>query len=204
MGTDITKFSIAIFASGKGTNLVAIKEACDRGEIPGQVKLVITDRRCDAAAYASKNSIPCYILPLNNYVVREDWDKSIIRILDYHNIDLVCLAGFMRILGKEVLKNFNYGFRVLNIHPGILPVLAGKDPQKRAIENKFKITGNTVHIVTDIVDDATYTLSTDSLEILESDTVETLCDKLKEKGYETYIKGINKWIKEYGVKKSNG
>jgi folate-dependent phosphoribosylglycinamide formyltransferase PurN len=100
---------------------------------------------------------------------------------------------------KVVNSTFVERYRgsILNLHPGVLPLLAGKDPQKKALDLKLKSTGNTIHIVTEKIDDSSCIIGTDEVFIDERETEESLSIKLKEKGHETYIRAINTWIQLY-------
>lgn len=190
-------FNIAVFCSGIGSNLEYIIEACNRSEyvydyIPGRVKVVVTDGACLAVDKAILHKIPVFIIPM--FMNRERWNRMIVESLSKLDIDLICLAGFMKILGREVVSS--YTNKIINLHPGLLPLLAGKDPQRRALEMKLKTTGNTIHIVTEVVDVGEI-LETDCVLIEEGETEESLSAKLKDIGHATYIKAIQRWYKDY-------
>lgn len=180
---------IAVFVSGQGTNLIYIHQSCLSQKILGEVVLVVSDRVCRGVEWAAANKIPVAIIPMQEN--REEWDSLIVKTLDQYSVHLVCLAGFMKILGKKVVET--YSGRILNIHPGILPELAGKDPQKKALDLRLPFTGNTVHLVTEKTDDSSVVFAEDRVEIYPDDTEESLSERLKQKGYETYLRGINKW-----------
>ncbi len=189
--------NIAILCSGEGTNMDYIHKACLSGVIPGRVCVVISDRMCGGIDKARSYGIPAHVVSINAALgtyLREMWNSYIIDLLKYYEIDLVCLAGFMKILSSSVINTFPN--KILNLHPGILPLLAGKDPQKKALNMHLKETGNTIHIVTNKLDEGPI-LATDTVYISNNDTEETLSKKLKETGYSTYIQAIQFWIKNY-------
>lgn len=190
------RINIAVLLSGRGTNLNAIDAACKRGDINGSVQLVIADRLCPGAIRsARKLKIPTFIIDLNCFADRNLWNQAILQHLELYQIDLVCLAGFMKILSPVVVNSFPN--QILNIHPGPLPKYAGKDPQERALRDKLPETGNTVHVVTNILDDATTVLAVDHCPIKVGDSVRALSSRLATIGHQTYITAIQKWEKYY-------
>ena len=183
---------IAVFVSGEGTNLQKIYEACQEERIDGEVVLVVSDRLCKGIIWADSQEIPIAVLSPSLFPSRHSWGNSLEEIIKGYRVDLICLAGFLKILSDNFVVSLLGS--ILNIHPGLLPQLAGKDPQRKAIELGLKETGNTVHIVTNILDDDSFILAVDKVEILDFDTEENLSQRLKESGYETYITAINQWI----------
>ncbi|MGB9798432.1 MAG: phosphoribosylglycinamide formyltransferase, partial [bacterium] len=120
-----TRIRIGVLASGRGSNLQAIIDSCKSGYIPGDVVCVISDKK-DAFALerARREEIPAIFLDPSLYSSREEYDKALANILKEHRVDLVCLAGFMRILTPPFIEEFRN--RIMNIHPALIPSFCGK------------------------------------------------------------------------------
>lgn len=144
---------IAVLASGRGSNFQAIINGVKEGDINGKIEVLITDNP-DAKAIerAKKNKIPFEVVERKNFKERIEMDQRIKAILDSHNIDLVVLAGYMRIIkSKELLAS--YKNKIINIHPSLLPSFGGNTTaQKDAFDYGCKISGLTIHFVTLDVD----------------------------------------------------
>lgn len=185
---------IVCMASGEGTNVLAIHQACISGIIKGKIVGIITDN--NTAAFPILKKAEALHIPAVTLTYckgdRKQWANNILLLLKVLKPDIICLAGFMKILDPIIVHN--YVGRIINLHPGILPELAGKDPQKKALDLNLRETGNTIHIVTDIVDDHSIILATDKVMIDYQDSELSLSTRLKEVGYSTYITAINKWI----------
>lgn len=147
----MSKINIAILASGNGSNFEAIAIAIKKGAINANLKLLVVDNE-DAyvRVRAKKFNIPDEFINPKNFNSRVDFDKTIVKILKNEKIDLVVLAGFMRILSPYFIKNFKN--RILNIHPALLPAFKGTNSIKRAYDYGCKIAGVTVHFVDESVD----------------------------------------------------
>lgn len=168
---------IAILLSGRGSNFRAIFEAIKSGFIENAfIELVISDK-ADAQGlnFAKENNLRALFLDSKNFSNRKDYDKKLVETLKSHNIDLVCLAGFMRIVGEEVVGAFEN--KILNIHPSLLPSFPGLDAQKQALEYGVKITGCTVHFVDTKVDHGPILLQA-AVEVKDNDTVESLSNRI--------------------------
>jgi len=143
--------NLGVLASGSGTNLQAIIDAAEKKEISAEVKVVISDRESAYALQrAKKHNIPNYFVNLKNFSSKEEYEREILRILKEHNVDLVVLAGYMKIVGKTLLSA--YRNRIMNIHPALLPSFPGLEAWKQAIDYGVKISGVTVHFVDDTPD----------------------------------------------------
>lgn len=142
---------IAIFASGKGTNFEAIATACSRGEIDAQIVLLVCDKpQAEVVAKAAKFGIECFTFSAKEYSSKEEYEQRIVELLDNHNVELVCLAGYMRIVGDTLLNA--YGGKIINIHPSLLPAFAGARAVEQAIEYGVKVFGITIHWVDQTLD----------------------------------------------------
>jgi len=144
--------NIAILASGKGTNFEAIVRAVKKGDIRNvQVKLLVTDREeAFVRKRARRLKIKEVFIDPSNFSFREDFEKALVRVLVREKVELVVLAGFMRILSSYFIKKFKN--RILNIHPSLLPAFKGVNAIERACKYGVKITGVTVHFVDEKVD----------------------------------------------------
>jgi len=137
---------IAVLVSGRGTNLQAIINAIKKGRIDGEIKIVISDNpKAYALQRAKKNKITTQVVPYKKFRNKEEYEQEILRHLDDYKIDLIVLAGYMRILSPEFIKKYRY--RIINIHPALLPAFPGLHAQRQALEYGVKVSGCTVHFV---------------------------------------------------------
>ena len=147
------KIPIAVLASGRGSNFQAILDAMDRGECAAEVKVLITDNpEAKAIERAKSKNIPVEIINKKTISDREQFDIEIKKKLDEYGVQLVVLAGYMRIINsKELLEAYKY--KIINIHPSLLPAFKGSThAQHDAFEHGCKVSGLTIHFVTDDVD----------------------------------------------------
>jgi phosphoribosylglycinamide formyltransferase-1 len=166
--------TIAVFASGNGTNLQAIIDNIRRGALRARLALVISDQpNAFALKRAGKAGVKALYIDPKGFPLKEEYEKHMVGILKKEKIDLVVLAGFMRILGLSFLKS--YKNRILNIHPALLPAFKGKDAIGDAYRYGVKVTGVTVHFVDEHVDhgpiiaqEAVAVSPRDSLAVLEA------------------------------------
>ena len=143
-----TKANVAVFISGRGSNLKSLIKYSKSKNSPFKIKLVISNKSNAAGLkYAIKSKIKFYVIKYKNVMNSE---KKILKLLKKFSIDLICLAGFMRILSKNFIKKFNKP--ILNIHPSLLPKYKGLDTHSRVLKNKDKYSGSTVHLVTPKLD----------------------------------------------------
>lgn len=137
---------LAVFASGNGSNFEAIVSACERGEIPAAVALVVCDKpTAKVVERAANHGVECFAFDPKKYTSKADYESEIVRRLDASGIDLVCLAGYMRICGEVLLRA--YGGRIVNIHPALLPSFKGAHAIRDAFEYGVKVYGVTIHYV---------------------------------------------------------
>lgn len=146
------KINTAILISGRGSNMEALIKACDEINFPAQISLVIANRKdAQGLIFAKSYGIKTIVIEHQNFSDREQFEKKINQILIEDNIELICLAGFMRILSPFLVKQWKD--RIINIHPSLLPDFKGANAVKDAIEAKVKISGCTTHFVSEKVDD---------------------------------------------------
>jgi len=147
----MNKFKLAVFVSGNGSNLQALIDASKSPDCPFKIELVFSNNP-DAYGLlrASQNNIPTLTLDHKDFNDRQEFDSTLSKNLEQSNFDLIILAGFMRILGKEFIKR--YENRVINLHPSLLPKYPGLNTHEKVLKNKDKFHGATVHLVDEGLD----------------------------------------------------
>ena len=183
------KINVAVFISGRGTNLKSILNLSKNKNSNYIVKLVIcNNKNAKGLKIAEKNRIRFLVV---NYQNKKKAENNILLKLKKNNIDLICLAGFMRILSKKFVDD--YKNRILNIHPSLLPKYKGLNTHKKVILNKEKFTGCTVHVVNSKLDSGKIILQK-KLKILKKDNEKTLAKRLLRIENKLYPKAIIKFI----------
>ncbi len=183
----IKKLKTVVFISGRGTNLKNLINFSKKKISPIKINLVISNKsRAKGLDYAKKNQIKSEVFNLSNQSKDE---KNILKILKKEDIKLICLAGFMKILSSNFIKKFN-GI-ILNIHPSLLPKYKGLNTHERAIRNKEKFSGCTIHFVNSKLDSGKIILQ-EKVKITKSDTPEKLAKKVKKLEYTLYPRAISK------------
>ncbi|HZV82190.1 MAG TPA: phosphoribosylglycinamide formyltransferase [Geobacteraceae bacterium] len=186
--TTSNKIRIGVLISGSGTNLQAIINKCESGEIDGNVVCVISNK---AAAFglerARNHGIPALHLDHRLHADRVDYDAALVALLREHKVGLVVLAGFMRIVTPTLLDAFPN--RVMNIHPALLPSFPGLDAQRQALEYGVKVSGCTVHFVDSGTDTGPIILQS-VVPVLEGDTEETLSERIHFEEHKLYPAAI--------------
>lgn len=179
---------IAVLASGRGSNLAALCDAIDRGEVPARVVLVLSDR-ADARAVdrARQRGLPYRVLLRREYPSREAYEAAVGDAIEAAGARLVCLAGFMRILGPAFVRRF-WG-RVMNVHPSLLPAFPGLDAQRQALEYGVRVSGCTVHFVDEGVDSGPIILQA-AVPVEPDDTVETLSARILAEEHRLYPEAV--------------
>ena len=137
---------LAVFASGSGTNFEAIVTACERGVLDAEVVLMVCDKPgAKVVERAAQHGVEAFVFAPKQYASKADYEREIVRRLDAAGVELVCLAGYMRIIGDELLGA--YGGRIINIHPSLLPAFRGAHAIEQALEYGVKVFGVTIHYV---------------------------------------------------------
>jgi phosphoribosylglycinamide formyltransferase 1 len=164
--------SLGVMASGSGSNFAAIAEAIARGELNAQIKVLICNNpQALVLSRAAKWNIPTVVIDSRQYKQREALDERIVATMQEYGVELVVMAGWMRIVTQVLLDGFPH--RAINIHPSLLPSFKGIRAIERALEAKVKITGCTVHFVSLEVDSGEILLQA-AVPVLPDDTAETL------------------------------
>ena len=180
------KFRIGVLGSGKGSNFVAIADACARGAIPAEIAIVLCDvESAGILQHARARNIPArFILPGQfRTKLEEGAERAYIEALRAAQVDLIALAGFMRVLKGAFLRAIDG--RIVNIHPSLLPSFPGLEAWKQALEHGVKVTGCTVHYV-DAGVDAGPIIGQQTVPILDDDTPETLHGRIHMAEHELY------------------
>jgi len=179
---------LGVLISGRGSNLQAIIDAVASGRIDAEIAVVISNR-ADAAGLerATKANVETLVVPHKAYPDRASYDLALASELKKRGVTLVCLAGFMRLLGSAFIDQFPQA--VLNIHPSLLPAFPGLDAQRQAFEHGVTITGATVHLVTPDLDAGPILLQA-AVEVKDSDTLETLSARILEQEHRIYPDAI--------------
>jgi phosphoribosylglycinamide formyltransferase-1 len=180
--------NIAVLCSGSGTNLQAIMDSVKKGYIPAKIALVVSDNeKAFALERATKAGIETLVLDKKNFKTREEFDKEIVRNLKKKNVELVVLAGFMRLISPYFVKE--YKSRIMNIHPALLPSFKGTHGIKDALEYGVKVTGPTVHFVDDKLDNGPIILQ-GAVEVKDNDTEETLLERIHKEEHKIYPEAV--------------
>jgi phosphoribosylglycinamide formyltransferase-1 len=176
--------NVAVFLSGRGSNFEAIYKNSVKKNSNYNIVVVISDNP-DAKGLktADKANIPAFAIPRCNYKKKKDYENEILNILRNYKIDLICLAGYMRILGKTILKE--YRGKIINIHPSLLPSFPGLNAQRQAIEYGVKISGCTVHFVDSGIDTGKIIAQT-AVKVFPNDSVEELAKRILDEEHKLY------------------
>jgi phosphoribosylglycinamide formyltransferase-1 len=190
-------FKLAVLVSGRGSNLQAIIDSIDREELDAHLSIVISNTK-DAMALkrAEKHGIKTIFIDPSTYLNSKEYDKALVLKLKEFSIDLICLAGYMRILGEEVIQTFEK--KIINIHPSLLPAFPGLNAQKQAINHGVKFSGCTVHFVDSGVDSGPIILQT-VVPVYDNDDEKSLSKRILEQEHYLYPKAI-KMIQEKKIR----
>ena len=190
-------FKLAVLVSGRGSNLQAIMDSIDREELDAHLSIVISNTK-DAMALkrAEKHEIKTIFIDPSNYSSSKEYDKALVLKLKEFSIDLICLAGYMRILGEEIIQTFEK--KIINIHPSLLPAFPGLNAQKQAISHGVKFSGCTVHFVDSGVDSGPIILQT-VVPVYDNDDEKSLSKRILEQEHYLYPKAI-KMIQENKIR----
>jgi len=180
---------IAVLISGRGSNLQAILDAIAARRLDAAIAIVISNR-ADAAGLtrAREAGVEALTVTPSDYAGRDAYDRALVEILRAREVDLICLAGYMRRVGKGMLDAFPN--RILNIHPSLLPAFPGLDAQRQALEHGVKFAGATVHMVTAELDGGPIVLQA-VVPVLTNDTVETLSARVLVEEHRIYPEAIS-------------
>ena len=182
------KLAVGVLASGGGTNLQAIIDASESGRLDACVSVLISDvPGSGAIKRAERHSIPAFAVPRSEFPSKHAFESRIVELLKSKEVELVCLAGYMRIVGRTMLESFPN--RIINIHPALLPSFPGLEAQRQALEHGVKVSGCTVHFVDELTDHGPV-IRQAAVEVMEDDTAETLGKRILEQEHRIYPEAI--------------
>lgn len=178
------KLKIAVLASGSGSNLQAIIDEIASGLLPADLRLVISDKQDAYALQRAQNAnVPVKVLLPQDFASREDYDAQLVQLLQAADVEVVALAGYMRLVTPVFLRAFPQ--RVLNIHPALLPSFPGLHAQRQAFEYGVKVAGCTVHFVDEGMDSGPIILQA-PVPVLDSDDADSLAARILEQEHVVY------------------
>jgi phosphoribosylglycinamide formyltransferase-1 len=183
------KVKLGVLVSGRGSNLQAIIDNIEKGLLPAEIVIVISDQP-DAYSLerARKHNIPAIHISEKEYRgKRDDYDAVLVTEFQKKNVELVCLAGFMRIITPTLIKA--YPNRILNIHPALLPAFPGLHVQKAALDHGVKFSGCTVHFVDEGMDTGPIIIQA-VVPVLDNDTVDSLSERILRQEHKIYSRAI--------------
>jgi len=186
MGSKLLRLGVLV--SGRGSNLQAIIDAIEKGNLDAQVVVVISDKEgAYALERARKHGIEALFIDPKSYESREAHEKAIGDELEKRGVELICLAGYMRILSPYFVNRFRW--RIINIHPALLPSFPGLHGQKQALDYGVKISGCTVHFVDEETDHGPIIIQA-AVPVLEDDDEDTLAARILEYEHKIYPRAI--------------
>jgi len=179
--------NIGVLISGRGSNLQALIDAQKRGELGGEIAVVVSNvKDAPGLERARQAEIPTEFRDHRGRR-REDFDAEIVSILREHGVELVCLAGFMRLLSPVFVRAFPR--RILNIHPALLPAFPGLDAQRQALDHGVKVSGATVHLVDEGLDSGAI-VAQEAVAVCSDDTPESLAARILEAEHRLYPRAV--------------
>jgi phosphoribosylglycinamide formyltransferase-1 len=180
--------TLGVLISGRGSNLQAILDAIGTGRLSAKVGVVISNKG-DAPGLerARKAGVPTVAISHRDFDSRESFDAAVLEALQRYDVDVICLAGFMRILSPVLVRA--YPHRILNIHPSLLPAFTGLNAQRQALEHGVKVSGVTVHLVDEELDHGPILLQR-TVPVLENDDEEALSARILEQEHQVYPEAI--------------
>lgn len=183
---------IAVLVSGRGSNLQAIIDSIENGYLKAEISVVISDI---AGAYAleraKKHGLNAIHIDPKRFETKESYEEEVLGVLRNKNVELVLLAGYMKIIGKTLLSS--YKNRILNIHPALLPAFPGLHAQQQAFDYGVKVAGCTVHFVDEELDGGAIILQK-CVEVKDCDTAETLAGRILEQEHKIYPEAVKLFV----------
>jgi phosphoribosylglycinamide formyltransferase-1 len=178
---------VGVLISGRGSNLQALIDAQQRGSLGGAIAVVVSNvASAPGLERAERAGIPTLVCDHRGRT-REDFDADVVSVLRDHGVELVCLAGFMRLLSPLFVRAF--AGRVLNVHPALLPAFPGLDAQRQAFEHGVKVSGATVHLVDEGLDSGPI-VAQEAVPVRSDDTAESLAGRILEAEHRIYPKAV--------------
>ena len=190
--TTQSKHKIAVFASGYGSNFEVITRAAQSGEISADVVLMVCDKpSARVCSWADTMGVDKFVFSAKEYPSKADYEREIVSQCRERGVELICLAGYMRLVGEELLNA--YRGRIINIHPSLLPAFAGVKPIERAMEYGVKVYGATIHYVDETLDGGK--IIAQQAVAYEGSDIEALTALIHQAEYKLYIETLQKLLK---------
>jgi len=190
----VRKKVLGVLVSGRGSNLQAIVDAINSDRIVAKIGVVISDNpEANALRRVAGLDIPTAVVERKKYASKQEFEAAIIAQLDLHHVELVLLAGFMRILSPQFINRFPA--RVMNIHPALLPAFPGLDAQEQALRYGVKVSGATVHFVDEGMDSGPIILQ-EAVPVEDDDTVATLSERILHLEHRLYVRAVRLYCEE--------
>ena len=187
-----SRHKIAVFASGYGSNFEVITRAAQSGEISADVVLMVCDKpSARVCSLADAMGVDKFVFSAKEYPSKADYEREIVSQCRERGVELICLAGYMRIVGEELLNA--YKGQIINIHPSLLPAFAGVKPIERAMEYGVKVYGATIHYVDETLDGGKI-ISQRAIDY-EGNDIEELTELIHEAEHKLYINTLQKLLK---------
>ncbi len=185
--------NVAVLLSGRGSNFLALSDAVEAGQVAARIVLVLSNRpEAPGLQHARERNYETVCVPSKG-VPREEYDRQVVSELKAAGTDIICLAGFMRLLSAWFVQQFPH--RILNIHPSLLPAFPGLHAQRQALEWGAKVSGCTVHLVDEELDHGPIVLQ-HTVPVLDEDTEETLSARILKGEHEIYPQALNPMCEE--------
>ncbi|ADL13792.1 phosphoribosylglycinamide formyltransferase [Acetohalobium arabaticum] len=182
------KLVVGVLASGRGTNLQSIINSIEEGRLDAEIGIVISDNpEAKALLRAENHGLKQQCIESGDFADTEEYEEEMIEVLEENNVDLVAMAGFMKILSSYFIQH--YSNRIMNIHPSLLPAFPGTDAQKQALEYGVKVSGCTVHFADEGMDSGPIIMQA-AVSVLEDDTVESLSKRILAEEHRIYPEAI--------------
>jgi len=190
---DAKRPGLVVLISGRGSNLQALIDAVNAGQLPAAIRAVISNNAdAPGLARAQQAGIPTHVINHREYASRDQFDRALMQRIDAYQPKVVVLAGFLRILGRDFIDH--YAGRMLNIHPSLLPEFPGLDTHARALQSGAKHHGASVHFVTHDMDSGPVIIQA-AVPVLPGDTPDTLAERVLKEEHRIYPLAI-RWFLE--------
>ncbi|MFW5855654.1 MAG: phosphoribosylglycinamide formyltransferase [Bacillota bacterium] len=186
--------NLGVLASGRGSNLQSIIDTVEAGSLKAEIKVVISDRENARALQRAKNhDLKNIFINPKNFPGKKAYEKKLIAVLEESEVELVVLAGFMRLLSPCFVQNYQH--QIMNIHPSLLPAFPGLNAQRQALEYGVKVSGCTIHFVDEGMDSGPIILQ-EAVSIREDDTVKSLSHRILKKEHQIYPRAIKLYAQD--------
>jgi len=188
------KKRIAVLASGRGSNFQAVIDAIQEGKIPATCAALITDNpKAYAIERAKQAKIPVTVIEFASFPSREVYERALLFAMQQANADLFVLAGYMRIVGADIVRSFPA--KIMNIHPALLPAFPGLHAQRQAVDHGVKVSGCTVHFVDESLDGGPIILQR-CVRVLENDDEDSVAERILHHEHECYPEAVKLFCEE--------